>query len=807
MSNDDTALTRLAGAILDGTPVDWDVADSGAAEIDRPLVRHLKAIAAIADAQRTETPDTWGPLRLLERIGQGAFGDVYRAWDPRLDREVALKLLPVEKVRSEAVAIIEEGRLLARVRHPNVVTIYGAERIDDRVGLWMEFIDGRTLHQLVANDGRRFSAREVTAIGEAVCGAVAAVHTAGLLHRDIKAQNVMMDRDGRVALMDFGTGRERHASAHAALAGTPLYLAPEMLSGSAGPSVQGDVYAIGVLLFFLLTGAYPVVGTDLESLRAAHARGERRSLRALRSDVPLRLARVVERAIDADPARRYATVAALSVALRRVATAPVKAAGYALAAAALALVLVWVARPPTPVAARGEHPQIAVIPLTSLSAVARDAEFAEGLTDEIIRNLGMVRGLDVRPNTSSSAFKGSSENRGDIGRQLGVDYVLAGSVARASGRLRIELQLVQVNGDKQVWAKPFERELTVADILSLQHDISREVVTSLRLSIDHPRRQYATNLDTYERYLRARALADRQGAKEPQTAVKLFEGIIAEDPKYAPAHAGLVLAYAYLSMTPYFGASLETAHPIMRKAAIEAIRLDPLLAESHVARGWVHAREFEWTDAERSFRRAIELNPGLIFSYTSFTFSTLQPLGRPAEAEALLREAERIDPYGPEVQLALGRVLLNGRKLPEAIDVLQRLRDVDSSRPFVELLLGRALALAGRLEESLPLLERRRERLLDPSSGVHPWAAFAYVKLGRRAEAELLAQQNDHLPHRRVLINAALGNRGRMFHGMEEMADREPQRLGQALASPELDPYRQEERFKNLKRRLRLEPQ
>jgi hypothetical protein len=169
-------MEAVAGAILDGAPIDWDAVDSAAAPPDRPVLRHMKAIAAIAAAQSTDMPDTWGPLRLLERIGRGAFGDVYRAWDPRLDREVALKLMPDDRASSDqlATSIIEEGRLLARIRHPNVVTIYGAERIGRRIGLWMEFVRGRTLKQIV-DDGRVFSGAEAIEIGVELCRAVAAV--------------------------------------------------------------------------------------------------------------------------------------------------------------------------------------------------------------------------------------------------------------------------------------------------------------------------------------------------------------------------------------------------------------------------------------------------------------------------------------------------------------------------------------------------------------------------------------------------------------------------------------------------------
>jgi serine/threonine protein kinase len=297
---EDGALSVLAGKILDGLSVDWDAAETQCAPAEQLLVRRLRAVARIVDAHRAGAPDWWGPLRLLTCIGRGAFGDVYRAWDPRLDREVALKLLPTEPSSSGALdtPTIEEGRLLARVRHPNVVTIHGAERIDGRVGLWMEYIDGRTLHQLVVEDQRRFSATEVATIGRSICSGVAALHAAGLLHLDVKAQNVMIARDGRVVLMDLGSGRERGRSSGDGLSGTPLYMAPEVVLGQSGFTVRSDVYSIGVLLFFLLAGRYPVVASDLAALRRAHERGEHRALESVTSGLPVSLLRAVERAID-----------------------------------------------------------------------------------------------------------------------------------------------------------------------------------------------------------------------------------------------------------------------------------------------------------------------------------------------------------------------------------------------------------------------------------------------------------------------------------------------------------------------------
>src|SRR5262245_33964904 len=289
----------LANAVLRGTPIDWAGAEASADESSRPVLAELRVVAELADVHRrlplhdpaaaSAAPGDrdgavthWGHLRALERIGGGAFGDVYRAWDTRLDREVALKLTDAEPAGTNdpPSPIIQEGRLLARVRHPNVVTIYGAEQIGARIGLWMEFVRGRTLKQIV-DAGNVFSGPEAAHIGIALCRAVAAVHGAGVLHRDIKAQNVMLEDEGRAVLMDFGTGREL-ADYGTDVAGTPLYLAPEVLAGG-DATAESDVYSLGVLLYYLVTGAYPVRAETVSDLRLAHQRRERVPIRTARS--------------------------------------------------------------------------------------------------------------------------------------------------------------------------------------------------------------------------------------------------------------------------------------------------------------------------------------------------------------------------------------------------------------------------------------------------------------------------------------------------------------------------------------------
>ena len=343
-------IVALIGVVSDGAPLNWDDAEAQASDdTERVYLRRLKLVSEIAhfhslgssagaaswsgrppmldtssaawatrldDEFAASLPSEWGPLKILEPVARGTFGDVYRAWDTRLDREVALKLLRRrESPTAVESSVIDEGRLMARVRHPNVITVYGAERLDARVGLWMEFIHGRTLEQELREDGP-FNIEQAARLGIELCGALSAVHEAGLLHRDVKAHNVMRDRDGRVMLGDFGTGRalEETAALDGHLAGTPLYLAPEVLEGRPA-TPHSDQYSLGVLLYHLVTGSYPVRGRTVAEIRLAHAHGDRTAIAERLPDAPRRFTDIVDRVIDPDPTRRYEGIEELGGAL------------------------------------------------------------------------------------------------------------------------------------------------------------------------------------------------------------------------------------------------------------------------------------------------------------------------------------------------------------------------------------------------------------------------------------------------------------------------------------------------------------
>jgi serine/threonine protein kinase/Tol biopolymer transport system component len=328
----DERLTELAGAVADGHPLDWDAAARGADTPDeRAAVAALRDLALVGGlfagttsdgrgAWRDRTPlvpgTTWGTLRIDAHVGRGRFGDVYRAWDPALHRVVALKLVAADDAGASVdTEVIEEGRLMARVRHPNVVAIHGAQRIGDVTGLSMEYIEGRTLEDELLERGR-FRAAEMTSVAEALCGALAAVHAAGLVHRDVKATNVIRETGGRLVLGDFGTGLAVDAmpDLRVGLVGTPVYIAPEIFQrGSA--TQKSDLYSLGVLLFHLATSRFPVPGRSMVELRAAHEGAQRPALATLRPDLPQGLRSGIERLLDPDPDRRFDSAEAARQAL------------------------------------------------------------------------------------------------------------------------------------------------------------------------------------------------------------------------------------------------------------------------------------------------------------------------------------------------------------------------------------------------------------------------------------------------------------------------------------------------------------
>ena len=705
----EAVLDALAASVADGQPIDWRQLEAEAAPRDRRLLRHLRLVENISSLYRSipdldQTADhgvpegpRWGRLILLEKIGTGSSCDVHRAFDSDLHRHVALKLLHADGIATKAAhhRILQEARRLARVRHPHVVQVFGAEQHLERVGLWMELVEGESLDEIVRARGA-FGAGEAAGIGQDVCAALAAVHAADLLHRDVKAQNVLRESGGRIVLMDFGTGEDRTpAGGTARLVGTPLYLAPEIFNGQPA-SIASDLYSAGVLLFYLVTGQFPTAAATMEQLGDAHRRGQLRRLRDLRPDLPSAFIRVVDRALERDPLARYQSAGELETALRDlphglrqrppvvapslVSPPPVPSFTWRLAtlgsiAAVLLVVaglLAWVrvARPPAAVA--GSTTRIAVLPLAAASSSAAPY-LADALTEQLIDALGGLNSLRVTSAASSAKFKGSTAPIDEIARQLAVDVVVTGTVtSEAAGprepiRARVETQVTRAGVATPLWSG--SSEWVAGDTASLRAGLARVIASAVSAAVTSREagrlaRRTQGNPNAEEAYLRGRSELNGYGPDAARRALDSFAQAIRFDPAFAPAHAWKSRAYVVLGQ---FGVISEAdSRQSALSEAREALRLDDESADAHRAMAdLTFFYDWDWAGAEREYLKALELNPSL--SRARLTYAELLAATR-RFADALTQSelARSLDTKSTDVISSQAIVQLYARRFDEA---------------------------------------------------------------------------------------------------------------------------------------------
>ena len=441
----------------------------------------------------------------------------------------------------------------------------------------------------------------------------------------------------------------------------------------------------------------------------------------------------------------------------------------------LAAVGLWrIRHPSAPIA-------IAVLPLENTSHDPANEYFADGLTGELIRNLSIIDGLAVRSQTSSFAMKGKKGNIREAGRQLQAEYILEGSVLRSGQQLRVNVQLIRVRDDFAIWSGQFDKELN--DVFAIQNDIAVGIVNNLRLKVGRGRRRYETSVEAYDLYLHARVQPQRSRL-DAQAIVGLYRQVIAKDASFAPAYAGLAAAYASSS----FQGFTDHTHDMMqmRWAAEKAIALDPLLSEAHQALGMIYAREGQWAQSEKSFRRAIELDPSNSLAHCDLTIVLFLSLGRIEEGVHQMRIAERTDPLSPRVQAALAWALLSAGRYDEAAGHCQKAAEIRC--------LGRARLGQGRIDEAIRIL----------AQGDKQYLGYAYGRAGRREEAEKFAADAAPNAFTQALTFAGLGDKDRTLEALGRLASNGAVRIGRALNSPEFALLRGDPRVTALRKKVGL---
>ena len=852
------ALARAVDSIIEGSGgLDWGLMtielDN---DRDRELLRHIRLLAQISEVQRAEagaldeaalrararaivsvlpfdeqatrrlegaqsatasmdlservTAGRWGRLELLELVGKGTFGDVYRARDSQLQREVAVKLLHVRRPHDGLVErMLHEARALARVQHPNVVVVHDAEERDGRVGLCMEFVRGRTLEQLLLAEGPR-GAREAAVIGQELCQALAAVHAVGLVHRDVKAQNVMREDGGRVVLMDFGAGLQLSdgQSRAGSVTGTPLYLAPEVLEHGE-TSVQSDIYSLGVLLYHLVTNDYPVHGQTPAELIDAHKQGRVRHLRDVAPALPAWFVRAIERAIAPNPRDRFRTAGEFEAALSGRASIkawPVLlAVGLTLAAAAV-VQQVW-SRLSAPA---NSTPLVAILPLSAGLGVS-DA-VAAAVTDEIYQGLAMVDTLRVISSFSAEKAKRDQTSMSSVADALKASTVIDGTVSEVEGQLEVNLRVFEAGSDTPVSAQTFLA--AKAGFGSLRRDTALSIANVMKVAVS-PRilaqlaRSPTLNTQAYDAFTLGRQLHERAGLTDFERAKAAYEETITLAPSFAPAYGALARLYVDISDG---GRSSWAANMELAKAnALKAINLDAGLAEAHVVLGQVAFQlDWNWSLAESAYQRSIAFGPSYDWARQCYSHF-LAARGRLDQAFDELEEARRLNPLSDTNDLELVPLLQYARRFPEA-ETLTRAaqgRDPNAFQTYTQF--GRIFAATGRFDAAIEQFQKLRESAMGGNPYIDAEIASAHAAAGRTVEAEAIldrltirARSEEVPPELFALIYTRLGRFDDAFLQLDEAIRLKSRRILFLKVDPRWDPLRSDPRFDASLRNLGL---
>jgi TolB-like protein/Flp pilus assembly protein TadD len=708
----------------------------------------LQQLAEIPGVEPSEPqPGTvFGRFEIVRRIGGGAFGVVYEARDRQLHRSVAFKLVRPGRLQGGEDQLGREAEIVAALSHPNLVTLFDVGRCDHGPYLVLELLRGTTLHE---RSGRGpLPVPEAVRIASEIARGLGYAHAQGVVHRDLKPSNVFLCDDGRVKLLDFGMahafGRRRVSG------GTPAYMAPEQWR-EAPEDERSDVYALGVMLFEMLTGVLPFPG-DL------HGEATRSPRRAPSLDVPASggLAELVGRMLEKDPTARprdgaevLRTLSAIDADLRapqEPGAAPRsprirrtrRARALAVAAVALAAVAaaLWIWRPRTPAPPRARA--IVVLPFANVSDSPENEYFSDGLTEEILQVLTRLRELRVAARTSSFYFKNKNVEIADVAQRLGVDVVLEGSVRRDRDRVRISAELVDARSGFRIWGQTYDR--TLEDVLAIQEDIARQVVGGLELvlsrasegQLSKPR---AVSVAAYDLYLRARAQLRLPSA--PATldrATALLEQAVATDPSFAQAYAGLCDAW----LARYeLGRAAETFDRA-ESACAAALSRDPDAGEVYLALGNLHLASGRAAKAAEDFGRAAALPNAEVDALLGLARTYLSER-RLAEAEATFDRAVRLDPGYWRVHLYRGNFLLqNGRYREAARSYTEEIaRTPDDPRAHSNL--GAAYYAAGDLDKAAQAWAASLK--LSPTPSAYSNVGTADFYLGRFAEAATMYER------------------------------------------------------------------
>lgn len=772
------------------------------------------------DKTRSHAPlkkdtDVWH-YRIVEKIGAGGMGEVYLAEDTKLKRQVALKFLPANMCADENCRnrFKREAQAIAAIKHPNIVTIYEVSEFKEQPFFAMEHVEGESLYNKIKE--KKISINDAIDLTKQICEGLQEAHEAGIVHRDIKPSNIILDKNGRPKILDFGLATildAKKLTKTGSTLGTIGYMSPEQVNGEK-VDARSDLFSVGVILYEMITGQRPFQAVYEAAIMNAILHEAPEPLSRYKSGITGGLQQIVNKALEKNPETRYQHADEMLADLKRlqIETAPFKKnlTGYWVAAAAVVIAIMgfflsnkflFDGRE----AKFGWSNSIAVLIFRDQSPNKDQDYFCEGMTDAIIGRLSGIQNLKVISLTSVLMFKDPDRNLKKIGKSLGVDYILEGSIQKENDSIRVRAQLIDVIEDAHIWSEHYDQELK--GIFAVQDDISKAIVDAMKIELLGDEevsltRRETGDVEAYELYLKGMFNIHQFTQEGFDKGLAYLHQAIEKDPTDPLQYARLALAYTQIGHGP--GAPPE-AYPRAEAAALRALELDETVAEAHAALAEFKLYyEWDWEGAELAFQRAFQLNPNLARAHSHYAWYLLL-FGRVDEALAEQKRAKELDPLTPLWSVWLGWLYYWGtEQYQEAIYEARKSLELNPNFPCGLYIVGDVYATQGMYEEAIAMHQKAAA-----VSSFWGWGlGRAYALSGQKDEARKIAAEMKKAKRKDVWglaeIYTALGEKEEALRWLEEGYKTRRDWMPWIGKNTNFKPLHSDPGFQDLLRRLNL---
>ena len=786
-----------------------------------------------------------GHYKIQSSIGAGGMGEIYRASDTRLRRDVAIKILP-ESFTKDASAIerfMREAYAASALNHPNILTIFDIGEHETTHFIATEFVEGETLRQKMQNAKLRLT--EILEIAIQTAGALVAAHAAGIIHRDIKPENIMIRRDGYVKVLDFGIAKLSEAepaetdanaetlvqsiTAKGMILGTAFYMSPEQARGIR-VDVRSDVFSLGAVIYEMTARKLPFSGSTIADVIASILTSQPKPLSEIVGGLPPEFERIVCKALNKRRSERYQTMKEFAEDLKQIRQRlefetelqRIHVSNDVFSSSSGELyplennatqILPKTAAVPRRARTRKAIDSLAVLPFVNSRADAETEYLADGITEGIINSLSKLPKLRVVPRSTVFRYKDRQEDAQQIGAELGVRAVFAGRILQIGDSVIVNAELVDIANEAQIWGENYRREMT--DIFTLLDEIAEDISEKLKIKLSGEdkkqlAKRYTENSEAYQFYLKGRYFVTSKRTEEwIKKGIEYFQKAIDLDPNYALAYSGIAEAYGFLASSTG-GWRPHDAYPKAEAAAVKALELDDTLGEAHCSLGFSRLLyDWNFAEAEREFRRAIELSPNYPNSHDGLGFY-LKAVGRHAEAIEKCTAAQRLDPLSQFAHVSLGYAHYFARDYERAIEECRKALEMDKNSTFAHRNLGLAYLQQGKLEKAIEALTNA-VRFSQGGLAFESYLGFAYAVAGKTNEAlEVLASLEDLDRERYVpaynfaIIHAGLHDFDKAFEWFEQARKERSGFLPFLKVEPVVDVLRDDSRFDELLKNIGL---